>query len=247
MPKAAIASSNIRVARSFQTQARVAVGLKKSMFQPTHFSGFHVSAMSFDAEVNNDAPVEAEPMAPPAPAGGSKLYVGNLSWNIGSEDVRAAFTQYGEVLEADVVIDPTGRSRGFAFVTMVNSEDCTAAIEGENGKEMDGRAMRVDFHTPRDPNAPRPERRSSQPSRDDPNRIYVGNLPWSFDDFDLQDTFDEFGTVVDAKVITDRETGRSRGFGFVTMASDDDVESAIRELDGSQCDGRYIRVNRAER
>lgn len=75
-------------------------------------------------------------------------------------------------------------------------------------------------------------------------RIYVGNLPWSTDDRALSTLFESFGPVKSAQVLTDRETGKSRGFGFVEMSVDDGTE-AIRQLDGSDLDGRSIKVNEA--
>ena len=75
--------------------------------------------------------------------------------------------------------------------------------------------------------------------------IYVGNLPFSSTSADLEDLFGEYGQVDSAAVISDRETGRSRGFGFVEMASDDDARRAIEELDGSDLDGRNLKVNEA--
>ena len=76
-------------------------------------------------------------------------------------------------------------------------------------------------------------------------RLFVGNLPWSIGDDELRDLFSEFGEVTDSKVINDRETGRSRGFGFIEM-DDDGGDAAIKSLDGSEQDGRDIRVNVAE-
>ena len=76
-------------------------------------------------------------------------------------------------------------------------------------------------------------------------RLFVGNLPWSIGDDELRDLFSEFGEVTDSKVINDRETGRSRGFGFIEM-DDDGGDAAIKTLDGSEQDGRDIRVNVAE-
>lgn len=64
------------------------------------------------------------------------------------------------------------------------------------------------------------------------NRIYVGNLPWQVDDARLEQVFSEYGKVVNARVVSDRETGRSRGFGFVTMSSETEVNDAIAALDG---------------
>lgn len=186
---------------------------------------------------------EAAPEAAPVvPAENSKLYVGNLSWNVASDELRSIFEVHGAIQSCQVVMDPNGRSRGFAFVEFASVAEASAAADSLNSQELDGREMRVNFHQPRDPNAPRPQRREAF---DDNCRIYVGNLPWSFDDFDLQDTFSEFGDVVNARVIIDRETGRSRGFGFVTMKEEDSVDKAIGELDGSVCDGRNIRVNKA--
>ncbi|MDJ0496437.1 MAG: RNA-binding protein [Acidimicrobiia bacterium] len=75
--------------------------------------------------------------------------------------------------------------------------------------------------------------------------IYVGNLPFSSTSADLEDLFGQYGQVDSAAVISDRETGRSRGFGFVEMASDDDARRAIEELDGSDLGGRNLKVNEA--
>ena len=75
--------------------------------------------------------------------------------------------------------------------------------------------------------------------------IYVGNLPYSATDSELRDLFGQFGAVSKTNVISDRDTGRSKGFGFVEMESADDGERAIRELDGNDHDGRNLKVNEA--
>ena len=76
-------------------------------------------------------------------------------------------------------------------------------------------------------------------------KLYVGNLPWSTGEAELEELFGGIGEVRSANVITDRDTGRSRGFGFVEM-SDDDAKRAIEELNGNEVDGRTIKVNQAE-
>lgn len=76
-------------------------------------------------------------------------------------------------------------------------------------------------------------------------KLFVGNLPWSVGDTQLEDLFGEYGTVQSARVITDRETGRSRGFGFVEIETDD-LDTLIRSTDGQEIEGRAIRVNEAE-
>lgn len=74
----------------------------------------------------------------------------------------------------------------------------------------------------------------------------MGSLPWSVDDQKLQEAFEEHGEVVSAKVIKDRETGRSRGFGFVEMASQESANSAISALNNAELGGRNIVVNVAK-
>lgn len=76
-------------------------------------------------------------------------------------------------------------------------------------------------------------------------RLYVGGLAWATDDNALKEAFSKFGEVVDHKVITDRETGRSRGFGFVTYETEEQAEAAIAEMNGSELDGRRLMVNEA--
>ena len=76
--------------------------------------------------------------------------------------------------------------------------------------------------------------------------IYVGNLPWSFSDEGLTALFAAYGKVDRAKVMMDRETGRSRGFGFVTMSNATEANAAISALNGSQQEGRPLRVNQAQ-
>ena len=75
--------------------------------------------------------------------------------------------------------------------------------------------------------------------------IFVGNLPFSVTEDELRSLFEEFGTVESVKLITDRETGRPRGFGFVEM-DNADADSAIKSLNGKDIDGRAIKVNQAE-
>ena len=81
---------------------------------------------------------------------------------------------------------------------------------------------------------------------DDSNKIFVGGLAWATDDHGLKAAFESFGNVTEAKVIADRMTGRSRGFGFVTFDSGDAVSEALT-FDGKMLDGRTVRVDKANR
>jgi len=77
-------------------------------------------------------------------------------------------------------------------------------------------------------------------------KLYVGGLPYSTTEQQLQDLFSQHGSVASAKVITDRYTGQSRGFGFVEMATSEEAQKAITALNGTQMDGRPITVNEAK-
>lgn len=77
-------------------------------------------------------------------------------------------------------------------------------------------------------------------------KVFVGGISWNTDDAGLRSAFEKFGEVSEAKVITDRDTGRSRGFGFVTFVDDDSVNRAISEMDGKELDGRNVKVNEAQ-
>ncbi len=76
-------------------------------------------------------------------------------------------------------------------------------------------------------------------------KLYVGSLPYSTTDQQLSEVFSQYGTVQSAKVITDRYTGQSRGFGFVEMATNEEAQKAIAALNGSQLGGRTLVVNEA--
>jgi cold-inducible RNA-binding protein len=78
------------------------------------------------------------------------------------------------------------------------------------------------------------------------NKIFVGGLSWSTNDDALRSAFESFGNVDEARVIQDRETGRSRGFGFVTFSDSDAAQRAISAMNGKDIDGRTIKVNAAE-
>ena len=77
------------------------------------------------------------------------------------------------------------------------------------------------------------------------NKLYVGNLPYSFRDSDMEQAFSQYGQVTSAKVMMERDTGRSKGFGFVEMSSDAEAQAAIQGMNGQQIGGRGLVVNEA--
>lgn len=78
------------------------------------------------------------------------------------------------------------------------------------------------------------------------NKLFIGGISWNLNSQDLQDAFAEFGEVVSAHIVTDRETGRSRGFGFVEFTSVEEAVAAQAEMDGKELDGRAVKVDFAQ-
>ena len=77
-------------------------------------------------------------------------------------------------------------------------------------------------------------------------KLYVGGLSWNTDDHGLRLAFEQHGEIAEAKVITDRDTGRSRGFGFITFSESGDADDAIEQMNGAELDGRTLNVNEAQ-
>ncbi len=191
---------------------------------------------------------------PPAVDNGCKVYIGNLGLDTTEETLRSELSKHGELVDITIVNDRvTGASRGFAFATYTQSSDASIAIEALNGAEVDGRELRVNVSRPRELR----QRSTSfgggggggggggsyRGGAPDNSKLFVGNLGWDTTSEDLLAAFSPYGDVIEAKVISDRETGNSRGFGFVTYSNDDSAEDAIQNLDGVELDGREIRVN----
>lgn len=175
-----------------------------------------------------------------------KVYIGNLPWDVTDETLKETFASFN-VVEASVVTDRnSGRSRGYGFLHLADNELVDRCIEEMNGSQMGGRDLRVNRAMSPTEKANRPIRMEGgyRGSREaNKRRVYFGNLSWGMDHLDLQDLCGEFGSVEDSRLITDRETGRSRGFGFVTMSSEAEANEVVTQLNGQDVDGRVLRVN----
>ncbi|XP_047975591.1 33 kDa ribonucleoprotein, chloroplastic [Salvia hispanica] len=184
-------------------------------------------------------------------ADAGRLYVGNLPFSMTSAQLTEIFAEAGSVVSAEIVYDRvTDRSRGFAFVTMGSVEEAKEAIRLFDGAQIGGRTSKVNF-----PEVPRggerevmsPKIRSSyQGYVDSPFKIYAGNLSWSLTSQALRDAFSHQPGYLSAKIIYDRDSGRSRGFGFITFSSAEEVESALSAMNGVELEGRPLRLNLAE-
>ncbi|CAN4120635.1 unnamed protein product [Withania somnifera] len=169
----------------------------------------------------------------------TKLYFGNLPYLCDSAQLAGIVQDYASPELVEVLYDrETGKSRGFAFVTMSTLEDCKIVIENLDGREYGGRTLRVNFSDkpkPKEPLYPETE-----------HKLFIGNLAWSVTSESLAQAFQEYGTVVGARVLYDGETGRSRGYGFVSFETREEMENALNNLNGVELDGRAMRISLAQ-
>jgi RNA recognition motif-containing protein len=186
-----------------------------------------------------------------------KLYVGNLSFNTNKDSLFDTFGKFGTVTDAFVAMDrDAGRSKGFGFVTFEDPQSASAAKDGANGLEIDGRTIRVDFAGEKpaggDRTAPRPgyggggggygASSGGQQRRGNPAcTLTINNLPYNVSWQTLKDHFRSAGNVRRADVNTGSD-GRSSGSGVVEYSSPDEAQNAIRTLHDSMLNDRKISV-----
>ncbi|KAK8585775.1 hypothetical protein V6N13_050747 [Hibiscus sabdariffa] len=200
-----------------------------------------VSAAVVEQDTATTVPEEAETETEGGgeSAVNTKLYFGNLPYNVDSAQLAGIIQDYGSPEVVEVLYDrQTGKSRGFAFVTMSTVEDCNTVIQNLDGSEYLGRTLRVNFSDkpkPKEPLYPETE-----------FKLFVGNLSWSVTSESLTQAFQEYGSVVGARVLYDGETGKSRGYGFVSYSTKPEMEAAIQSLNGVELEGRALRVSLAE-
>jgi RNA recognition motif-containing protein len=175
--------------------------------------------------------------------------VGNLSFETTEDQLKDAFGAFGGAVE-DVFMPvdrSSGRKKGFAFVTLTGAEAGNKAIEAMDQKELDGRTIRVNLSRPREDRGAAGGGGGGaggafNASGQADVKLYVGNLSYDTTEVSLRDAFAEFGTVSDCFLPTDRESGRPRGFAFVTMPASN-AEEAMNKMNEAELDGRTIRVN----
>ena len=190
------------------------------------------------------------PAANDAPTGEEvKLYVGNISYDTDENRLRDLFGPFGTVTDAFVPVDrATGRPRGFAFVTL--SAGFEEAIEKMDNTEVDGRTIRVNKSQPKGQGPSGGATGGEDPSVFNAAgletvKLYIGNLSFETNEDSVRSVFEQYGAVTDCFLPTDKETGRPRGFAFVSMAAKD-AEVACGKAAGVEIDGREIRVNEAQ-
>ncbi|XP_050910297.1 33 kDa ribonucleoprotein, chloroplastic isoform X2 [Lathyrus oleraceus] len=168
-----------------------------------------------------------------------------------SAQLSEIFAEAGTVVSVEVVYDRvTARSRGFAFVTMKSVEDAKAAIQMFDGSQVGGRSAKVNF-----PEVPiggervvvmgKINRNGYKGFVDSPHKMYAGNLGWGLDSQNLRDAFAEQPGLLGARVVYEKDNGRSRGFGFVTFETAEDLQAALKAMNGVEVQDRPLRLNLA--
>jgi nucleolin len=166
--------------------------------------------------------------------------------------LRDEFSQFGTVTDVFLPMERgTQRPRGFGFVTLSTRDAAEKAISKMDQAQVDGRTIRVNESRPKGSGGS--DRKSLGPGGDggfnssgkEEVKLYVGNLAFDTAEEQIRQLFEQHGKVIDCFLPTDRDSGKVRGFAFVTMPSAD-AEKACLKLNGYEMDGRALRVNEAQ-
>ncbi|KAK4201403.1 putative nuclear polyadenylated RNA-binding protein [Triangularia verruculosa] len=159
-----------------------------------------------------------------------KMFIGGLNWETTDQSLRDYFSQFGEVVECTVMRDgATGRSRGFGFLTFKDPKTVNIVMVKEH--YLDGKIIDPKRAIPRD-------------EQEKTSKIFVGGVSQETTDHEFREYFAQFGRVVDATLMMDKDTGRPRGFGFVTFESEAGVEACLSA--DLEIHGKPIEVKKAQ-
>lgn len=167
-----------------------------------------------------------------------KVFVGGLSWQTTNEEFEDFFADFGEIIDSVVMRKEDGKSRGFGFVTFANPAHAEDVLNRDI--ELGGRRVDCKPAVPRDQLSGRMDGGRAPVSRMGPrtSKIFVGGLSKDTTKEEFEHYFAKYGQITDGIVMTDRETGRSRGFGFITFESeasaDKVVSQAVHIISGKQ-------------
>ncbi|KAI7891113.1 uncharacterized protein EV154DRAFT_394763, partial [Mucor mucedo] len=171
-------------------------------------------------------------------ADGATVWVGQLSYEAKSEDVKEHFSQCGEIVEVRLRMDyDTGRSKGFAHIDFADEAGKAEAMKLD-GSEFMGRTIKVDNATPANP---RVKDTNFGPKTD---TVFMANLAHGLDEDAIRQAFEKFGTIVgDVRLPVNRDTGKIRGIGYVQYENADQAEAAVLGMNGVSIEGRPIRTD----
>jgi RNA-binding protein Musashi len=197
--------------------------------QPTEYAAQEVSSSQDDGSYSSERTIRPSEMKDEG-----KMFIGGLNWDTTDESLRAYFTQFGKVDACTIMRDAAGRSRCFAFLTFEDPASVNAVMVREHF--LDGKII--------DPKRAIPRQEHQRATK-----LFIGGLAGSVTSESMRAFFSQFGKVVDSTVMLDRETGRSKGFGFVSF-EDTNVQPFLGfgnlEIDGKMVyHSAHFRKNQA--
>ncbi|XP_076017800.1 polyadenylate-binding protein 4 [Genypterus blacodes] len=180
----------------------------------------------------------------------TNVYIKNFGDDMNDERLKEMFDKYGKTLSVKVMTDPTGKSRGFGFVSYEKHEDANKAVEDMNGTEFNGKTVFVGRAQKKMERQAELKRKfevlkQERISRYQGVNLYIKNLDDTIDDEKLRKEFSPFGSITSAKVML--EEGRSKGFGFVCFSSPEEATKAVTEMNGRIVGSKPLYVALAQR
>ncbi|NWZ72255.1 PABP4 protein, partial [Acrocephalus arundinaceus] len=180
----------------------------------------------------------------------TNVYIKNFGDDMDDERLKELFGKYGKTLSVKVMTDPTGKSKGFGFVSFEKHEEANKAVEEMNGKDINGKMLFVGRAQKKAERQAELKRRFEQLKQERLSRyqgvnLYIKNLDDTIDDEKLRKEFSPFGSITSAKVML--EDGRSKGFGFVCFSSPEEATKAVTEMNGRIVGSKPLYVALAQR
>ncbi|CCK68209.1 Pub1p KNAG_0A05440 [Huiozyma naganishii CBS 8797] len=161
------------------------------------------------------------------------LYVGNLDKSITEDILKQYFQVAGQIVDVKVMIDKKSNYVNYAFVEYAKAHDASVALQTLNGIQIENNKVKINRAF-----------QSQQSTTDDSTfNLFVGDLNIDIDDDTLSRSFKDFPSYIQAHVMWDMQTGRSRGYGFVSFADQEQAQKAMEEMQGKELNGRPIRIN----
>ncbi|NWR88003.1 PABP4 protein, partial [Furnarius figulus] len=180
----------------------------------------------------------------------TNVYIKNFGDDMDDERLKELFGKYGKTLSVKVMTDPTGKSKGFGFVSFEKHEEANKAVEEMNGRDINGKMLFVGRAQKKAERQAELKRRFEQLKQERLSRyqgvnLYIKNLDDTIDDEKLRKEFSPFGSITSAKVML--EDGRSKGFGFVCFSSPEEATKAVTEMNGRIVGSKPLYVALAQR
>uniref|UniRef100_A0A8C8FRQ7 Polyadenylate-binding protein n=1 Tax=Oncorhynchus tshawytscha TaxID=74940 RepID=A0A8C8FRQ7_ONCTS len=180
----------------------------------------------------------------------TNVYIKNFGDDMNDDKLKEMFDQYGRILSVKVMTDPSGKSRGFGFVSYEKHEDANKACEEMNGQEFNGKTVFVGRAQKKIERQGELKRKFEMLKQERISRyqgvnLYIKNLDDTIDDEKLRKEFTPFGSITSAKVML--EEGRSKGFGFVCFSSPEEATKAVTEMNGRIVGSKPLYVALAQR